>query len=396
MIGKRKREEDDDQTAVTPLTKQNLAVLESSTLEAVPPVAQQRESSSASSSTRSNTSQSDAIDYMSQILETYRIFLDHSEPQPRELRDLIELITTPRDDPCTTPKSKKVARLWKQTKEKQEKDAIAALEQLFGYRPELWEDGEEGIERGQDLHWRAGSVPTPKAAEDDKLLQRAMDQLGAPKTPIPDICYGYKKTMFDEQTMKALRGLDISCFVAGVATEPILPFFIMEWKANSTGGTLAQAQHQVMRDGAAAVNAMTNFFKVTTESAANGDALMPLVAADKSSVFSLCIDSNVMELRVHWRRVDDGGIITWEADLLDCGWLRREDDVFRIRSCILSILTWAKGPRLASIREACEQRRTNVTAAALPTPPSSRVARSSSTAGSARKRRCVDKAPLPA
>lgn len=396
MLGKRRRSEDDEVEAIA-LTEENLAALDSTNRKVA--VHQRNSNLSTTISYRSagstSCSQTDPVPRMAQALKTYRIFLDRKKSPPPELAQLLKIIKTPREHLPTTPKSRKVAERWEYTKNRQEKDAIAALEQLFGYCPEGW-DGEWGIDRGQDLPWKAGSVPVPDAKE-NKTLQQAMLQMGAPKTPIPDICYGYTAKLFNQEEMDAMSSLESTCFVTGCVEEPILPFLVMEWKAKK--GSLEEAQQQVRRDGSAAVNSITNFFanamgRSMVQQSVGTEVLNSSADADKTAVFSLCVDSNNIELRVHWRRLESDGTVTWEADLIEDGMLRHAEHVFKIRSCMLNILAWARGERLSSIKDALHQRILKLGVAPLPTPPASSLTRASSNPGSVRKRRRVGEAAL--
>jgi len=274
---------------------------------------------------------------MAEVLRTHRIYLDRGNALPSELGQLITRVKELRSGP-PTPRSMEIKDLWKISKNKQEKDAIAMLEPLISYMP-----GQDGIDRGEDHRWRVGAVPIPDV-KNDKTLERALAAKGMVKTPVPDICYGYRLQLFDEDTRTVMGGLGESCFVDTCSEEPLLPFLVMEWKAIRTKGTLVEAQQQVMRDGSATVNSMVEFFAETTGHRNT--------TADKSAVFSLCLDSNYVELRVHWQDVDGMGRSTWEADVIMEGLLQRADEVFRIRSCVLNIMSWAKSDRLGYIKGA--------------------------------------------
>lgn len=70
-----------------------------------------------------------------------------------------------------------------------------------------------------------------------------------------------------------------------------------------------------------------------------------------TSVFSLQVYDKYCDYRVHWRRVDDSGLVSYEGDILCSAFFSDERAVFNVRSVILKVLDWARGTRLQAIRK---------------------------------------------
>ena len=221
-------------------------------------------------------------------------------------------------------------------------DSIVVLNTLLGYKGEV-EDidapGEKSVFRSFSRLWRLNSVPFPQA-EDNEILQAVLAKAGLPSTPKPDITYGYTSTSFDKHELSLLKILPANALV--LSEEPWFPYWIIEWKAGIPGGRLEEANTQARRDGAAAVYSMYNFYK----------SLDIEPTPEITAVFTACIDSSQIRLRVHWRNELQDGTISYEADWIDAGFLFKEDDMFRTRSIIQNILHWARDTRLPAIKSA--------------------------------------------
>lgn len=276
------------------------------------------------------------------IFRTYRIFLDRHEQMPSELALLISQISAPRKGPVT-PKSKEVVRIYPDTSAMKEMDAIIALEDYLGYKGEFADGGEPLVYRAHDHVWREDSIPRPDTRK-DAVLKAALQAVGAPPKPKPDISYGYSTKTLTVSEQDVLANLPKNTSVT--TEQPYFPYFIIEWKADKTKGTLWDADRQAMRDGAAAVNAIHNFFASMGRDA----------RCAETAVFSASISSSEFRVRVHWRRPSPEGHTTWEADQIGVGLLQRVEDVFLIRSIILNVLEWARGQRFSAIRSAMKGR----------------------------------------
>lgn len=229
-----------------------------------------------------------------------------------------------------------------------ELDALIALEDHLVYRPEHMVNGEHSIARAHNHPWRRNSVPAP-STKNREYLASALASVGSPADPRPDIVYGYAGSVFDQCETDVLVSLpcDASVHGTGGAEELLFPYFVIEWKSSRGGGTMWDAERQCMRDGAAAVSAMHNFFRAV--------GVQEPSAAD-TACFSACVDSRIVVLRVHWRCVDAEGGVSYEADVVGEGFLRSDGDCYRVRGEIGEMLEWARGERLDVIREALGRR----------------------------------------
>ncbi|KAL8941732.1 MAG: hypothetical protein Q9216_002060 [Gyalolechia sp. 2 TL-2023] len=276
------------------------------------------------------------------ILWGYRIFIDRGTPLPEKLQNLVDTIKQPRLGGIT-PNSKHVAAANNHTSKLNELDSMIALIDRLTYRGQLYpgdDGGEHSVQRTFDCQW-LDRVPRPAGGteEDEKILQAAMQAIGCPSKPKPDVTFGYTEEMFDVDHLKRLCAWYPDVLVLDRA--PWFPYSVAEWKGKDK--TLTEARVQARRDGSAANGTLYDFYQRSGNSEPS---------VDQTCVFSLCIDSTVAEYRVHWRHVDGEGKVSYEAERVASALLHDGDMVFRLRGCILNTLDWARGDRLTSIRKA--------------------------------------------
>lgn len=199
--------------------------------------------------------------------------------------------------------------------------------------------GEPGIFRTRNRLFSAGTLPLIDGG-DNEFLAIALEQAGIPSQPKSDFAYGYLPEVFDQRALGILRTLPLSCMVYKM--QPLMPYWVVEWKTQESGGTMKQAKIQATRDGAAAVNAMFNLYETLGHT---------LSDPASTAVFSTRIDSETVETFIHWRHIDDIGEVSFEAKRVDSAFLHNKEMVFALRGTLLNILTWATGPRLQEIRK---------------------------------------------
>lgn len=342
MIGKRRR--DDSPTALDPpatlrLTRTNLAAHQAN-MDGATRVRKDKLSAkvSVSSGTGTSVSKASKSSIADVSLKKRRYYAGRNLPRSQSLNDLISQITTPRSC-ATTPTSRAIARMQSQVKVAKEADAMLAFHDLLGYRGEIQPNGEEGIYRGLDHQWRLEAMPK-RDKEDENADASASKGLGLPSRPKPDIAYGYTTSSFTPHQIDTILDLPNDHRVED--EQPWFPYCIYEWKSSRTASEW-KALCQARRDGPTAVNAARNLF-IT----ANYED----IPDDWTTVFSVCVTSSIAQIYVHWRRLAGDGDVTWECDEIESAFLHKPNEVFRIRTALLNILEWARGPRLARFMEA--------------------------------------------
>ncbi|KAI4248762.1 MAG: hypothetical protein LQ352_005812 [Teloschistes flavicans] len=283
-----------------------------------------------------------------ELLDFYYIFLQRDMPMPNDLISLIHAVAIRRPGDLT-PLSKLVKNNWNISRTLPELNAQIALENALGYSGEtenynLGVKSEWAVYRDHNRLWNATCLPIPTDAQ-NKLVQPIFHKAGLPKTPKPDIAYGYTATVFEPNIQQML--LTLPNGANPVHGPPYFPYWVVQWKSTYSGGTIHEATTQARRDGSAAVFAMHNLYV-----ALGVENPSPATTA----IYTTCIDSDQFVTRVHWRYVDpETRRVSYEADLVNHGLISKADDVFLFRSIIFNMLDWAREVRLPAIKKALVQ-----------------------------------------
>ncbi|KAL8828628.1 MAG: hypothetical protein Q9170_006516 [Blastenia crenularia] len=255
-------------------------------------------------------------------LTAYRFFIDRGTPMPADLKSLVADVQKPRSSTVITPDSKRVAGVNPKTKFMLDNDSKQVLLDRLVYHVKLIDDdsddeGEEDVWRGIDHPW-GDHVPQPQGGppQEEKDLQEAMESPN--QTPAT-----------------------VWVPAAVVYTDaPWFPYLIVEWKGKDK--TIQVARFQARRDCPPAINALYKLFIA---------AKVSEPSAKSTCMFSLCVDSNIAEHRIHWRHVDPMGRISYEAEIIAVALLADESSVFKLRGTLLNALKWVRGDRLEEIRK---------------------------------------------
>ncbi|KAL8686779.1 MAG: hypothetical protein Q9218_006872 [Villophora microphyllina] len=295
------------------------------------------------------------------LLDLYNIHLDRGQQMEPDLLTVLQDVKKLRGGDAT-PVSIKITERWRISRDLSEKDAQALLENVLGYRGE-YEDTEigvrceAGIMRSRDHLWKKDCLPIPSAVQ-GKVFQDIFEKAGLPSVPKPDLTYGYTFTSFEEKTHRAILMLPDSANPLG--GQPYFPYWIIEWKSSYNGGTIEEAATQARRDGSAAVFTMLNLYRILG---------VEEPAQETTAVFTTCIDSNQVLTRIHWRRCDPiTKAVTYEADIVDQGFISKPRDMFDFRSLVFNILHWAREIRLPAIQRALEDGGERITSLAEMSP----------------------------
>ncbi|KAL8937486.1 MAG: hypothetical protein Q9216_004395 [Gyalolechia sp. 2 TL-2023] len=356
MLGKRKRgqgpqQTQSNQTRASLLTQENLKAFDVLAGDAAsiiknypsPFEAMSYQSPSSPKKSTSTTTKSTGLTKAERILDLYRFFLDRKKPLPTPLRNFIQQLKVPRQ--CDiTPNSKNVKFAKEVNKGLSENMELHILVDKLVYRPKWFGqddvDGEPLIYQGLNDQW-ADRIPRPPDAVSSTALAAAMDQLGLPKRPKPDISYGYGDDAFPDDLRACIDALPADLLV--YQKKPWFPYMVVQWK--SVSGTVREVEQQVRRDTSAAGDTIYRFFK-------HAQPHQEPSPAD-TCVFSLIVYARHCEYRIHWRRVDDeDGTISYEGDIIARAFLDEEDEIFKTRGVMLKTLSWARGSRLTAIQAA--------------------------------------------
>lgn len=278
-------------------------------------------------------------------LTGFRFFIDLDTLLPTELASLVAELTQPRLSATITPNSKHVAGVNNATKYMLENEAKHVLLDRLVYPVKLnyqdpGDEGEAFLWRGIDHPW-GDSVPKPQGgpAQEEQDLQDTMNIIGAPSKPKPDAEYGYPDRVMDVSRITLLKAWYPATLVDESA--PWFPYLAVEWKGKDQ--TIQDARSQARRDCPTAIAALYNLFVA---------AGLKQPSAKSTCMFSLCVDSNIAEHRIHWRHVDAAGRVSYYAEKISIALLADESSVFRLRGTLLNALPWVRGARLEAIQEA--------------------------------------------
>lgn len=356
MVGKRKREDPADteplEKAGLQLTRSTLELFINRSKKAFQPLKpfpppfqfvmnQAPQTPDASKKSQSASKAWSSVSKAEEILDTYRIYLDRTKTMPADLQALVDTILVPRDEDIT-PKSKFIQGCKEVVRSMNEDNALHTLADKVTYTAKMFDgdmDGEPLIWKGRSDPWR-DAVPKPVSEEGSYALENAMEAHGCPPKPKPDMSFGYNDNAFDYPLLLARKSLPKECVV--YTSKPWFPYMVKEWKSSLESP--AKAQQQARRDAAAAVDTIYRFFKHVYPDQEPSAAL--------TCTFSICVNQQAFEYRVHWRHVEADGRVSWEGDPVAFAFYYDEKQVFKARSAILKTLDWVRGPRLTAIRNA--------------------------------------------
>ncbi|KAL8770156.1 MAG: hypothetical protein Q9209_003998 [Squamulea sp. 1 TL-2023] len=277
------------------------------------------------------------------ILDTFRIYLDRNKPMPLDLENLVFKLQEKRGTDVT-PKSKFIEATRDECRIMKEDMNLHTLADSILYRGWLYEGDEEGeklICRGRSDQWY-DRVPRPVETNEESnlALHAAMKAQGLPPKPKPDLSYGYRDDAFDRNLTNKRKALPERQRL--FSAQPWFPYLVGEWK--SAEQSPRKAEQQALRDAAAAIDSLYQLFKAAYPDQVPSPAM--------TCVFSLCVHYQGFDYRVHWRRVDNDGVITYEGDRVADARYHKPLEVFEARGAILKTLDWVRGARLTAIKDA--------------------------------------------
>lgn len=167
-------------------------------------------------------------------------------------------------------------------------------------------------------------------------------------TPKPHLFYGYPRNSFDSIQAATIRHPRLHP-LAHPTTASYFPFFLVEFKSVSRGGTRWVAENQNAGSGAHCVNAIETILGHTR------DPKLPRKVID-SLAFSCVADGNSASLWVHWQEdEEDDAPSRFVSAELDSFSFRRMEDVQKFRDGVRNIVDYGTQERLIMIKETLAQ-----------------------------------------
>ncbi|KAH0539035.1 hypothetical protein FGG08_004429 [Glutinoglossum americanum] len=191
--------------------------------------------------------------------------------------------------------------------------------------------------RNRDCKFIRGCVPTRDALGNAKI-QAALDRVGAPKTPKPDIAFGYSSSAFSIAQALVNTAHDR---IAHISQGILHPFIVLEGKSGATGGTQIEVQNRAARSAAALVHSQ----RTLHASAHGGDFGSP---AD-TACFSCTTDSTTAYVWIHWCQEEEGEPHYRMKPLLRL-FLDNCKAVWKLRQVVDNIFEWGLGERLERVK----------------------------------------------
>lgn len=160
------------------------------------------------------------------------------------------------------------------------------------------------------------------------------------RQPKPDFHFGYSHNSFTRAEDSVMRQPRISPY-AQPNSSNYWPFFAVEVKSPSRGGTTWVAENQNAGTGAHCVNSMNVLLEYTNSQPRS---------ETQSLAFSCVADYNGASLWVHWRELgEDGRFMMSELDYFR---FKKPHDIRGFRARVRNIIEFGLGDRLATIKGA--------------------------------------------
>ena len=207
--------------------------------------------------------------------------------------------------------------------------------------PKAWESitwKKSGLDENWDYSLNIGSLP--KLEIDDENHCALIQSLPKVSTPAPDIAFGLKKKLFDEDEMLVNNRYHMYVQTSkGICH----PWFLVETK---TKGTIEEVEIQCCRGGAAFVRCTRQLVKDSNPEAFDAQPGPDLY----SMAFSLALVPTLAQIYYHWANIGSDGQVRYHMHLLDSFALRKEDSCVGLQRAVNNILDWGLDARLTYIK----------------------------------------------
>ncbi|KAL9121622.1 MAG: hypothetical protein Q9187_001814 [Circinaria calcarea] len=177
---------------------------------------------------------------------------------------------------------------------------------------------------------------------DQKALPRVLGFNFPPiVTPKPDLHYGYPRNSFNTPEYGVMRHNRLDSY-AHPNSANYWPFFAVEFKSSSRGGTHWVAENQNAATGSHCVNSIETLLNYTRGK--EGREMTDSVA------FSCVADANFASLWVHWQ--DSGNITRFMSSEMASYCFKRPNDLRAFRSSVRNIIDHGIDERLVMVKDA--------------------------------------------
>ena len=165
--------------------------------------------------------------------------------------------------------------------------------------------------------------------------------------PKPDLQFGFPHTEFAASQIGVMNNHRISPY-AKPSTATYWPFFVVELKAASRGGTHFIGENQAAGAGAHCVKSVDTLFEHTHRERSKEKAF-------DSMMFSCVADAQHGTLWVHWRGIEVGKQPRYNsAELRDFVWKHDSAEILNFRRTVRNIIDYGVDTRLPEIKEALD------------------------------------------
>ena len=197
--------------------------------------------------------------------------------------------------------------------------------------PRDYRDQTHQIATGGDIPFDRTALPFNKDSGGPPIVQ-----------PRSDLHFGYSATSFSDSEDRAMKQPRLAPY-AQPNTANYWPFFAVEFKSLSRGGTSWVAQNQNAATGSHCVSSITTLLEYC------GQHDLPKHEI-QSLAFSCVADYEGAALWVHWReRGNDGRFLMSELDYFR---FQKPDNVRSFRAGVRNIIDYGLGDRLTMVKQA--------------------------------------------
>ncbi len=178
-------------------------------------------------------------------------------------------------------------------------------------------------------------------------------------TPKPDVHYGYPVESFSTREAAMMLQPQLNPFAQPI-TANCWPFFAVEFKSGSRGGTRWVAENQNAGTGAHCVNSIETLLRFVADKDKGDDQNRPRKVVD-SLAFSCVAESDAASLWVHCRTDDDndgngngngGRFVSSEIEFYS---FKKAQDVRAFRAGVRNIIDHALAERLDMVQKALKE-----------------------------------------
>jgi hypothetical protein len=306
-----------------------------------PPRPPSQASSRARSSSTTTSKKADVTSssYRTKVLQPNRIFIGYYDT-PEDILDTVSrIVHQERSSPeLSDEEAIRITRVACDLVNEGEQNIIDALiPELF---PQPQNNGAYSkLKRNAQLPFNSYAVPGESPPEGLQLYRPAIP------TPNPDVAYGYNIDAFTKEQQMAQSIVNEKANLSRLSEtskDLYWGWFVLEFKAQATGGTLWAATNQCAGGGSTCTNASSQLFSLARgEESRRTDSIS----------FSMAIDGQTASLYVHWHEEGKGFYLHQVEAYL----LTKAEGITKIKRHAKNIAEWGLGVRLDTTKTALDK-----------------------------------------